>query len=85
MERNSRREYVGRVVSTANDKTITVLVERKKRHPIYKKQIKQSKKYRSHDENNIAEMGDLVRIVETRPYSATKRTRLVEIVEKSIK
>lgn len=85
MERNSRRTYVGKVVSTGMDKTITVLVETKKEHPIYKKKYTNSKKYKSHDEEQIAEVGDVVRIMETRPLSKTKRTRLVEVIEKVVK
>ncbi len=85
MERNNRKTYVGRVVSDKMDKTITVLVETKKEHPIYQKQVKYSKKYKAHDENNAAQIGDLVEIMETRKLSATKTTRLVKIVEKTIK
>ncbi|AKG75217.1 30S ribosomal protein S17 [Salinicoccus halodurans] len=66
------------------DKTITVVVETQKRHPIIGKRVKYSKKYKAHDENNSAKMGDIVRIQETRPLSATKRFRLVEIVEESV-
>ena len=82
MER--KRELVGRVVSDKTDKTITVLVETYKNHPLYKKRVKYSKKYAAHDEKNEARIGDIVRIVETRPLSRTKRFRLVEIVEKAI-
>ena len=82
MER--KRELVGRVVSDKTDKTITVLVETYKNHPLYKKRVKYSKKYAAHDEKNEAKIGDTVRIVETRPLSRTKRFRLVEIVEKAI-
>jgi small subunit ribosomal protein S17 len=83
-ERNQRKVYVGRVVSDKMDKTITVLVETYKKHPLYGKRVKYSKKYKAHDENNIAKVGDIVRIMETRPLSATKRFRLVEIVEKAV-
>ena len=82
MER--KRELVGRVVSDKADKTITVLVETYKNHPLYKKRVKYSKKYAAHDEKNEAKIGDIVRIVETRPLSRTKRFRLVEIVEQAI-
>lgn len=82
MER--KRELVGRVVSDKADKTITVLVETYKNHLLYKKRVKYSKKYAAHDEKNEAKIGDIVRIVETRPLSRTKRFRLVEIVEKAI-
>ena len=75
---------VGKVVSTGMDKTIVVLVETYKNHPLYKKRVKYSKKYKAHDENNTAKMGDIVKIMETRPLSATKRFRLVEVVEESV-
>ena len=83
-ERNQRKVYQGRVVSDKMDKTITVVVETKKNHPIYGKRMKYSKKYKAHDENNEAKIGDIVKIMETRPLSATKRFRLVEIVEKAV-
>ncbi|GBD59347.1 30S ribosomal protein S17 [Tetragenococcus halophilus subsp. halophilus] len=83
-ERNHRKVYQGRVVSDKMDKTISVVVETKKNHPIYGKRINYSKKYKVHDENNEAKTGDIVRIMETRPLSATKRFRLVEIVEKAV-
>ncbi|WP_342388323.1 30S ribosomal protein S17 [Salinicoccus bachuensis] len=82
--KNERKVYQGRVVSDKMDKTITVVVETQKRHPIIGKRVKYSKKYKAHDENNTAKMGDVVRIEETRPLSATKRFRLVEIVEESV-
>jgi len=84
MERNNRRTFIGRVVSDKMDKTITVLVETKKDHPVYKKKVKSSKKYKAHDENNIAKIGDKVKIMETRPLSGTKRSRLVEVIEKAV-
>lgn len=83
-DKNERKFYRGRVVSDKMDKTITVVVETQKRHPIIGKRVKYSKKYKAHDENNSAKMGDIVRIQETRPLSATKRFRLVEIVEESV-
>lgn len=83
-ERNHRKVYQGRVVSDKMDKTISVVVKTKKNHPIYGKRINYSKKYKVHDENNEAKTGDIVRIMETRPLSATKRFRLVEIVEKAV-
>ncbi|AIM16678.1 MULTISPECIES: 30S ribosomal protein S17 [Neobacillus] len=83
-ERNQRKVYTGRVVSDKMDKTITVLVETYKKHPLYGKRVKYSKKYKAHDEQNQAKVGDIVRIMETRPLSATKRFRLVEIVEKAV-
>lgn len=76
--RNQRKVYQGRVVSDKMDKTITVAVETKKNHPIYGKRMNYSKKYKVHDENNTAKVGDIVRIMETRPLSATKRFRLLK-------
>ena len=84
MKDTVKKELVGRVVSDKNDKTITVLVETYKKHPKYGKRVKYSKKYTAHDETNKAKMGDLVRIVETRPLSKTKRFYLAEIVEESV-
>lgn len=84
MERNARKTYLGKVVSDKMDKTITVLVETYKNHPIYKKRVKYSKKYKAHDEQGLAAMGDKVEIMETRPLSKTKNFRLVRVVEKSI-
>lgn len=83
-ERNQRKVYQGRVVSDKMDKTITVIVETYKTHPTYGKRVKYSKKFKAHDENNSAKMGDIVKIMETRPLSATKHFRLLEIVEESI-
>ena len=77
-------ELVGRVVSAKNDKTITVLVETYKNHPLYGKRVKYSKKYTAHDEKNIAKVGDTVRIAMTRPLSKTKRYVLKEVVEKAV-
>ncbi|ALJ31604.1 30S ribosomal protein S17 [Apilactobacillus kunkeei] len=84
MERNMRKVYRGRVVSDKMDKTITVVVETYKTHPTYGKRVKYSKKYKAHDENNEAKMGDVVEIMETRKLSATKNFRLVNIVEKAV-
>ena len=81
MERNNRRVLVGTVVSDKCDKTITVLVETYKTHPLYGKRVISSKKFTAHDENNQAKIGDTVKIMETRPLSKQKRFRLVEIVE----
>ncbi len=81
MERNKRRILTGTVVSTAMDKTISVLVERYEQHPKYKKRIKRSNKFAAHDEKSEAKVGDKVRIMETRPLSKTKKFRLLEIVE----
>ena len=83
-ERNQRKVYTGRVVSDKMDKTITVVVETQKKHSLYGKRVKYSKKYKAHDELNEAKIGDVVRIMETRPLSATKRFRLVEVVEKAV-
>ena len=83
-ERNQRKVYTGRVVSDKMDKTIVVLVETYKKHPLYGKRVKYSKKFKAHDEHNEAKVGDIVRIMETRPLSATKRFRLVQIVEKAV-
>ena len=82
--RNQRKVYQGRVVSDKMDKTITVAVETKKNHPIYGKRMNYSKKYKVHDDNNTAKVGDIVRIMETRPLSATKRFRLLEVVEEAV-
>lgn len=81
-ERNRRKVRQGIVSSSAMDKTITVVVENRKRHPMYSKILTTTKKLKAHDENNEAGEGDLVEIMETRPLSATKRWRLVRIVEK---
>ena len=83
-ERNDRKVYVGKVVSDKMDKTITVLVETYKKHPLYGKRVKYSKKFKAHDENNVAKLNDIVKIMETRPLSATKNFRLVEVVEKAV-
>lgn len=84
MERSNRKVYRGTVVSDKMDKTITVIVETKKTHPLYGKRVKYSKKFKAHDEMNEAKIGDKVEIMETRPLSATKRFRLVKIVEKAV-
>lgn len=87
MEENTKKErktYQGRVVSDKMDKTITVMIETYKRHPIIGKRVRYSKKYKAHDEQNSAKMGDVVRIEESRPLSKTKRFSLVEIVEESV-
>ena len=80
--RNLRKERIGVVTSNKMAKTITVAVERKVKHPIYGKFIKKTTRFHSHDEKNEASVGDVVRIMETRPLSKTKRWRLVEVVEK---
>jgi small subunit ribosomal protein S17 len=78
-----KKQRVGVVTSNKSNKTITVVVERKLRHPIYGKFVKRSKKFMAHDEHNACGIGDTVRIVESRPLSAMKRWRLVEIIEKA--
>jgi small subunit ribosomal protein S17 len=78
------RTLTGKVVSNSRDKTIAVLVERKVRHPIYKKYIKRSTKVHAHDENNECGLGDVVRVSESKPFSKTKNWALVEVVEKSV-
>ena len=82
-EQKLKKQRVGVVTSNKNDKTITVMVERKLKHPIYGKFVKRNKKFMAHDEANTCGIGDLVRIVESRPLSALKRWRLVEIIEKA--
>ncbi|EAG9319805.1 30S ribosomal protein S17 [Listeria monocytogenes] len=83
-DRNQRKVYTGRVVSDKMDKTITVVVETYKKHGLYGKRVKYSKKFKAHDENNNAKTGDVVRISETRPLSATKHFRLLEVVEEAV-
>lgn len=82
-ERNLRKQRTGVVVSDKMQKTITISVERKVKHPIYGKFIKKSTKYTAHDEQNDCNIGDVVRIMETRPLSKRKRWRLVEIIERA--
>ena len=83
MERNLRKERIGVVVSNKMDKSIVILVERKVKHPKYGKFVKKSTKFMAHDENNECNIGDTVRIMETRPLSKNKCWRLVEIVERA--
>jgi small subunit ribosomal protein S17 len=83
MERNDRKERIGKVVSNKMQKTITVTVDRKVKHPIYGKFVNKTTKFKAHDETNSAGIGDTVRIMETRPLSKEKRWRLIEIVEKA--
>ncbi|AZK46032.1 30S ribosomal protein S17 [Paenibacillus lentus] len=83
-ERNARKVQVGKVVSDKMDKTIVVAVETYKKHDLYHKRIKYTKKFKAHDENNTAKIGDTVRIVETRPLSKDKRWRLAEIIEEAV-
>jgi small subunit ribosomal protein S17 len=83
MERNLRKERVGKVVSNKMTKSIVVEVERKIKHPVYGKFVKRSKKFMAHDENEDCNIGDTVKIMETRPLSKMKRWRIVEILERA--
>lgn len=83
MERNLRKERIGVVVSNKMEKSIVILVERKVKHPKYGKFVKKSTKFMAHDEKNEANVGDTVRIMETRPLSKNKCWRLVEVIEKA--
>ena len=84
-ESNSvERVLTGKVVSNSRDKTIAVLIERRVRHPIYKKYIKRSTKVHAHDEKNECGLGDVVRVSESKPFSKTKSWTLIEVVEKSV-
>ena len=82
-ERNLRKQRVGVVTSNKMQKTITVSVERRLRHPIYGKFVKKTKKFLAHDEENTCNVGDMVRIMETRPLSKNKNWRLVQVIEKA--
>lgn len=82
-KRNLRKERVGIVTSNKMDKSIVVSVERRKKHPIYGKYIKLTNKFHAHDDTNDCNIGDTVKIMETRPLSKTKRWRLVEIIERA--
>jgi small subunit ribosomal protein S17 len=83
VDRQIRKTKTGIVSSDKMDKTVTVAVERKVKHPIYGKFVKKTTKFHAHDEKNEARPGDVVKIMETRPLSKTKRWRLVEIIEKA--
>jgi small subunit ribosomal protein S17 len=83
VERNLRKTRIGVVSSNKMDKTITVAVERKVKHPIYGKFLNKTTKFHAHDEKNECTIGDVVKIMETRPLSKTKRWRLVEVIEKA--
>ncbi|WP_407659077.1 30S ribosomal protein S17 [Marivirga aurantiaca] len=83
MERNLRKERIGLVVSNKMEKSVTVSVERKVKHPIYGKFLKKTTKFMAHDETNDCNIGDKVKIGETRPMSKNKRWRLVEIIERA--
>ena len=82
LERNLRKTRTGVVSSNRMDKTITVAIERRVKHPLYGKFVKKTTKFHAHDEKNECSIGDLVKIMETRPLSKTKRWRLVEVIEK---
>lgn len=84
MERNHRKVFTGEVVSTNMDKTITVSVLRAKKHRLYNKAIKYTKKYACHDENNEAAIGDIVKVMSTRPLSKNKRFRMVQVVKHKV-
>ena len=82
-ERNLRKEMIGTVTSNKMDKTVVVSVETSVRHPMYKKIVKRTYKLKAHDEQNACQIGDKVKVMETRPLSKDKRWRVVEIVEKA--
>jgi small subunit ribosomal protein S17 len=82
-QQSNARKLTGRVVSDKMNKTVTVLVERKVKHPLYGKFVRRSKKYHAHDENNDFHPGDLVLIEETRPMSRTKTWKVVKLIEKA--
>ena len=84
MTSTKKSELTGRVVSAKNDKTITILVETYRRHPLYGKRVKYSKKYAAHDEKNVANVGDTVKVRSTRPLSKTKRYELVEVITEAV-
>jgi len=84
MADSRKQELTGKVVSAKNDKTITVLVETYKKHPLYGKRVKYSKKYTAHDEKNVAKVGDTVKIRSTRPLSKTKRYELVSVLIEAV-
>ncbi|MBQ8945797.1 MAG: 30S ribosomal protein S17 [Lachnospiraceae bacterium] len=83
MERNLRKTRVGKVTSNKMDKTIVVAIEDHVKHPLYNKVVKKTYKLKAHDEENACNIGDTVKVMETRPLSKDKRWRLVEIVEKA--
>lgn len=83
-ERNARKVLVGKVVSDKMDKTIVIAVETYKKHNLYHKRIKSTKKFKAHDEENVAKIGDVVKVMETRPLSKDKRWRLIEVIEAAV-
>ena len=84
MERNKRKVYMGKVVADVENKTIKVEITTYRKHAMYGKRVVYTKKFTAHDEENQAKMGDVVKIMATRPLSRTKRYRLIEIVEKAV-
>ena len=84
MERNLRKEMIGTVVSDKMDKTVVVTVQRNVRHKVYGKTVKKTYKLKAHDEENKCQVGDKVKVMETRPLSKDKRWRVVEVVEKAV-
>ena len=82
MERGNTKVRIGKVFSNKGDKSIVVAIETMVNHPLYKKRVKKTTKFMAHDEQNMCDVGDIVKIMETRPLSKSKRHRLVEIVEK---
>jgi len=83
LKRNFRRDRIGVVVSNKMDKTVTVAVQTKMKHPIYQKFVNRTSKFKAHDEKNECNIGDTIRIMETRPLSKNKRWRLIEIIERA--
>lgn len=83
MERNARKERVGRVVSNKMDKSVTIAIERKVKHPKYGKFMTKTTKLMAHDEKNECGIGDTIKVMETRPLSKNKRWRLIEIIDKA--
>lgn len=82
-QRNERKTRIGKVVSDKMEKTVVVAVERLVRHPLYNKPMKQTDRFKAHDENNESHVGDTVKIMETRPLSKDKRWRVIEVLEKA--
>lgn len=82
-QRNERKVRIGKVVSDKMDKTVVVAVERLVQHPLYKKPVKDTKRYKAHDENNECKLGDTVEMMETRPLSKDKRWRVTQILERA--
>ena len=83
-ERNLRKTMTGTVVSDKMDKTVVVAVETSVRHDVYGKTVKRTYKLKAHDEENVCQVGDIVKVMETRPLSKDKRWRLVEVIEKAV-